>query len=69
LFTPFSLGPRNCVGERFGRQVAERTLTQIVKSFALSPPAAHRAAEWLPRFTLWPDAGVWVILREVLPFA
>jgi len=65
LFIPFSLGTRNCVGERFGRQVAERTLSEILKRFALAPPAVHQPPEWLPRFTLWPNAGVWVILGEV----
>jgi cytochrome P450 len=65
LFIPFSLGTRNCAGERFGRHVAERTIRKIVQTFALAPPAVHGEAEWMPHFTLWPNRGVWVILREV----
>jgi cytochrome P450 len=64
-FIPFSLGPRNCIGERLGRQVAELTLPKLLQRFALEPAVNHPGPEWLPRFTLWPSAGVWVMLREV----
>ena len=59
-YIPFSLGTRNCVGERLGRLVAEQTLAHLLHRFRIVPAERSVAMNLQPRITLWPSCGIWV---------
>lgn len=57
-YIPFSLGTRNCVGERLGRLIAEEALAHLLHRFRIDPAELSVSMNLQPRITLWPSRGI-----------
>jgi cytochrome P450 len=64
-FFPFSLGPRNCVGQNFAIFEAKTVLAMILQrlSFSLSPVYKHTPISML---TLQPQNGMPIIFKNIV---
>ncbi len=64
-FMPFSLGPRQCLGQSLGRVMHDTAVAQIVSAFRLELAprmggAAGVDAAAINRLTLQPGEGMWM---------
>ncbi len=63
-YIPFSLGARNCLGERLTRMIAAHGLPQLLKRFRLAPSDRGGEIQWLPRITFSPATSMWLKLHQ-----
>jgi cytochrome P450 len=64
VFQPFSLGPRNCIGQNLANVEMRLILAKLLFNFDLELDKA-RTSNWLDQkaFTLWEKPPLWVKLR------
>jgi cytochrome P450 family 4 len=68
-FIPFSAGPRNCIGQKFGLLEVKTILSYILRHYKLQ--AIHKEITAIPAVVLEPENGVPVTVtaRNMIPSA
>lgn len=62
-FLPFSAGPRNCIGYKFGLYEMKTIMSTILRSYRLLPIPGKTKIEPLFRITLRARGGLWMRLE------
>ncbi|CAG9805217.1 unnamed protein product [Chironomus riparius] len=63
LYTPFSAGPRNCVGQKFAMLEMKTTVSKVLRHFELSVMPGFEPVA-ISELILRPENGIWLQLKE-----
>ncbi|XP_072402574.1 cytochrome P450 4d2-like [Diabrotica undecimpunctata] len=64
IYTPFSAGPRNCIGQKFAMLEVKSTLSKILRNFELKPATPVHELQLVPETILVSNNGVRISIKE-----
>ncbi|CAG9827254.1 unnamed protein product [Diabrotica balteata] len=64
IYTPFSAGPRNCIGQKFAMLEVKSTLSKILRNFELKPATPVHELQLVPETILVSKNGVRISLKD-----
>ncbi|KAI2474198.1 cytochrome P450 4C1-like isoform X2 [Diabrotica virgifera virgifera] len=62
-YTPFSAGPRNCIGQKFAMLAMKSTLSKVIRNFELLPSTPNPDLQLVPDTILKSKNGVCISLK------
>ncbi|KAJ8984450.1 hypothetical protein NQ317_012514 [Molorchus minor] len=67
VYLPFGVGPRACIGQRFGLLQIKIGLAQLIKKFKISiNEKTPSQVDYLPfYFLLFPKGGIWLDFKKI----
>ncbi|XP_028145028.1 cytochrome P450 4C1-like isoform X2 [Diabrotica virgifera virgifera] len=64
VYTPFSAGPRNCIGQKFAILEVKSTLSKILRNFELMPATPVHELQLAPETILVSKNGIRISIKE-----
>ncbi|XP_050501561.1 cytochrome P450 4C1-like isoform X2 [Diabrotica virgifera virgifera] len=64
VYTPFSAGPRNCIGQKFAILEVKSTLSKILRNFELMPATPVHELQLAPQTILVSKNGIRISIKE-----
>ncbi|XP_072402618.1 cytochrome P450 4d2-like isoform X1 [Diabrotica undecimpunctata] len=66
IYTPFSAGPRNCIGQKFAMLEMKSTISKVIRNFELYPSTTQEKLQLSPETILVSKNGVCISLKNRL---
>ncbi|XP_072402596.1 cytochrome P450 4V2-like [Diabrotica undecimpunctata] len=63
-YTPFSAGPRNCIGQRFAMLAMKSTLSKVIRNFELFPSTPKHELQLVPDTILKSKNGICISIKQ-----